>query len=384
MTHLSRRSLLGAALAAVPLRYAHAASLGRKRLIVITLRGGLDGLHWLPAYGDPAYAKARGALALSPGAGALKLDSLFGLHAAMPQLAARYAAGQALFLHAVASPYRERSHFDAQNLLESGGTAPYRLQSGWLNRTLAALPDARAVAVGAAMPLLLQGPAPASSWSPSTLPDVAEDTLTRLARLYAGDAQLDMPLRAALKLDAVAGSDSGNAMGGRRGLALAATAGIAVRLMREPQGPNIVAIEGGGWDSHAGQAAMLSARLGDLDQALATLNGGLKTAWRDTVAVVITEFGRTVAVNGTGGTDHGTGMAALLLGGGVKGGRVLADWPGLAPSALLDGRDVRPTNDLRALLKGVLSEHLGLDPGQLARSIFPDSGSVAPLSGLMA
>jgi uncharacterized protein (DUF1501 family) len=338
------------------------------RLVTVILRGGLDGLWALPPHGDPDYSRIRAEL--GPGApggrnGALDLDGTFGLHPNLRWLHGRWQAGELLPVHAVATPYRRRSHFDAQNVLEIGAASADRTGEGWLNRVLPALgADAvepgseAAVAVGTSVPLLLRGPAPVAAWSMDGLPDPDGDTLARLQALYAGDEFLGPRLEAALAADAMAGASAAGEgeVRGRREPELARAAG---RMLAHEDGPRIATLDFDGWDSHAAQDAMRW-RLRVLDQALATLQEGLGPAWSRTVVMVVTEFGRTVAPNGTGGTDHGTGGAAFLLGGAVRGGRVLADWPSLAPAALRDGRYLRPTLDLRAVFKGVLGDHLGV------------------------
>jgi uncharacterized protein (DUF1501 family) len=396
---LSRRLLLGAAAAsgfyvAAGMKFAFAAVPDDRRLVVILLRGAMDGLNVIVPYADPAYAAARRQLALAPGNGATKLDSLFAVHDALPFFASEYASGQALAIHAVATPYRDRSHFDAQNLMETGGTRPYALQSGWLNRAVSALPQAdasTAVAVASAMPTVLIGPAKTGSYSPAKLPDVPPDTASRILRMYAPDPQLaaafsEAEVLKALADDALADTpamagDSGQ--GGKYGAGLTATAISAAELMRAPTGPRIIVLERGGWDTHANQPGVLKIGLTDLNGALAALKTGLGPLWAKTTVLCITEFGRTVALNGTNGTDHGTGSATLLLGGSVRGGRVLADWPGLTASSLYEGRDLRPTTDMRAIIAGVLQGQLGLSESALMTTVFPDSAGLVPKADLL-
>jgi uncharacterized protein (DUF1501 family) len=242
--------------------------------------------------------------------------------------------------------------------------------------------------VGQDLPLVLRGPAPVTTWAPSALPDADPDFLARVATLYAGDPLLGPALAKGLEANALAEAvldGTPQPKGGKR--AEAALAEGAGKLMTGAGGPSIAVIELGGWDTHSNQGTTrgrLPVALGGLDAALAGLQKGLGAAWEQTVVAVVTEFGRTVAPNGSGGTDHGTGTAALLLGGAVRGGQVLADWPGLGKSALYENRDLRPTLDLRAPLKGVLAGHLGLGSAVLADAVFPGSGGVPPLDGLVA
>lgn len=362
---------------------AAAGSCGRPqaRLVVVLLRGALDGLALLPPCGDPAYETARAGLALPPPGtegGALELDGFFALNPAMRHCADLYRAGELLGVQAVATPYRARSHFDGQDVLENGATGPTLRRSGWLNAALDCLAGSnqrpRALALAHAVPLILRGSQPADAWMPAgetageTAGAPAADTLARLQRLYAEEPLLQAGLERALAARGLM-SDGG----GEGGTALAEA---AAALLRPEEGARVAVLEYGGWDTHAGQgtsAGTLFNRLGRLDASLAALREGLGEAWADTAVLVTTEFGRTVAMNGNRGSDHGTGGAALLLGGAVAGGRLVADWPGLGAAALHEGRDLRPTLDLRALHAGVLQEHLGLSPHQLAEQVFPDA-----------
>lgn len=365
------------------------------RLVLVILRGGLDGLAAVPPYADPQYRKLRGALALSaPGTegGALALDGTFGLHPALANLHSMYRAGEALVVHAAATPYRERSHFDAQNVLEAGGIEPKGTATGWLNRALGVLNrsgDPRgAIALSDSVPLVLRGEFAVSSWAPSRLPDTDEDTVARVRRMYeAADPALAASLNAALAARELAGDASAARRGGRVGQDVAPLASAAARFLGSADGPRIAVLDVGGWDTHANQGAAqgtLASRLGGLDTGLQHLKTELGPHWRSTSVLVVTEFGRTVAVNGTRGTDHGTAGCAFLLGGAVAGGRVLADWPGLAARDLHEGRDLRATTDLRALFKAVLLERFGLAEGTLARQVFPGSDAVQPLVGVAA
>jgi uncharacterized protein (DUF1501 family) len=391
---------LGAALigAALPARIAHAAIPGaRRNLVFLNLRGAADGLAIVMPTGDPALRTHRAALvdgALQDGPGT-RLDGLFTLHPALAQIGRRYAAGQAIVAHAVASSYRERSHFDAQNILETGGLTAYAANSGWLNRLAPMLSgdQARALAIGATLPPVLRGPAPASSFAPSALPDTTADFVTRVTRLYTEDAQLHGLLETALATRAMAGvSDGAPARSG------AELGTLAARLMlpggaRPGEGDagsagsgaaHLVAMEIDGWDTHNGQTGRLTTLLRQLDALVDAMASGLGAAWADTLVIVATEFGRTVAMNGTGGTDHGTGSAAFLLGGAVRGGRVLADWPGLSPARLRDGRDLAPTTALESLIASAAAQHFALDPGATARALYPAHQGLAAIDRLIA
>ncbi|MEL7535887.1 MAG: DUF1501 domain-containing protein [Pseudomonadota bacterium] len=393
---LSRRRLLQSTLATCAigpgLSLANAAT--DRRFLMLILRGAADGLALLPPYAEPGYAKLRGELAIAaPGRsdGAHKIDGTFGLHPAFDWLAQRFADGQALGVHAVASPYRERSHFDGQDALENGTATALGRRDGWLNRAIAPLGgklgDEVAIALGTSTPLILRGDQSVANWAPSRLPGADDDTLARLARLYEKDEFLHMRLAQAMQSQAIA-DDAGTMSTRRRGNAQAQfrqTMIQAGNFLATEDGPRIAVVDSGGWDTHANQGGAnggLANRFRGLDQGLAAFQSTLGDAWQSALILVVTEFGRTVRVNGTRGTDHGTAGAALLVGGNVDGGRVIADWPGLNESALYQGRDLYPTTDLRALCKGVVTEHLGLDPAIVDRSVFPDSGNVKPLTGL--
>ena len=373
---LDRRSFLGAAtlLGAPRVLFAQAAT--ERRFVFIIQRGAADGLNTVIPYAEPAYASARGALAMDP-AGALKLDGSFALHPSLVKLHSLYTAGQASLFHAVASPYRDRSHFDGQNVLETGGSAPYQVKDGWLNRLVGVLPrrGKDAIAFSPAIPLALRGAVEVTSYAPSALPQANEDLMARVEQLYAQDGQLHALWSSALEARGMAGMN-----GGQNRQEAGALGRMAASFLGRADGPRIAMIETSGWDTHSGQAARLAAQLRNLDNLLAGLHEGLGTAWNETVVLVATEFGRTVAANGTGGTDHGTGAVAMMLGGAVQGGRIVADWPGLAPANLLDGRDLKPTLALDALITAACAQSFALDPDRLAPALFPQGvrGKVLP------
>ena len=383
-----RGLLLGlAAVAAVgPARLALAQAPGDPRLVVILLRGALDGLHAVVPYGDPALAALRGGFAPpEPGqeGGLLDLGGFFGLHPAMPGLHALYRANEAAIVHAVAGPYRTRSHFEAQDLMEAG--AEQRLASGWLNRALAGLPPRRngtargGLSIGLDVPLLLRGEVPVGAYAqtPESVPP--PELLDRLAALYAADGRLAAPFAEGLRGRNYAAGQVGEAP---RERGFAVLCGLAARLLAAADGPRVAALDLGGWDTHANQLSRLPPALGQLDAGLSALKEGLGAAWARTAVLVITEFGRTAHVNGTGGTDHGTGGVAILAGGAIRGGRVIADWPGLAEGNLLQRRDLHPTRDLRAIAKGLLRDHLRLSNNAVAAA-FPGSDTVRPEAGLL-
>jgi len=407
MTAASRRALLLAsgtlfAWAHLP-KLAHAE--GRDpRLLVIILRGALDGLATVAPIGDADWLALRGdeALTLGGKAPALKLDGFFALNPAMPNLGRLYAANQAIIVHACATPYRERSHFDGQDVLESGLARPGLSDSGWLNRALDGLAPggrvnpkgSRAFAVGPVTPLVVRGPAPVLSWAPQTILPANDDTVMRLAELYRHtDAKLAGVLEEHGKLAAIerAGAMQGGAtpvVGAAQLRAyFAEVAGTAAKFLAQPDGPRVGALALDGWDTHVNEGianGRLSQLLGALDAALAAIETNLGPAWRETAVAIVTEFGRTARINGSDGTDHGTATVALLAGGALKGGRVIADWPGLKSADLYENRDLKATTDLRAVLKGLLKDHLRIDDRTLADKVFPGSEQVAPMTGLLA
>jgi uncharacterized protein (DUF1501 family) len=380
------------------------------RLLVIVLRGALDGLGVVAPMGDPEWGKLRSdkGLALDGATAALPLDGFYALNPAMPNFHRQYQAGRAAVVHAVATPYRERSHFDGQDVLESGLPKPGAADTGWLNRTLAALepgghvdpPGRQAFAVGPITPLVVRGPAPVLSWVPPKLPPVGDNTTMRLLDLYRHtDPTFARVLEERIGLAAIAraggmtsepGDERPVIQGG--GIAqvrtyFAEAAGAAAKFLAGAEGPRVGALAFDGWDTHVEEGAVkgrLANLLGALDGALAAIESNMGEAWHETVVVLVTEFGRTARLNGNDGTDHGTATVALLAGGALRGGRVIADWPGLKEADLRDNRDLRPTTDLRAVLKGLAEEHLCADSGKLETAVFPDSGDVKPLRGLLA
>ena len=393
----SRRALLlgGASFAAwayLP-KFARAADGRDPRLIVVILRGALDGLATVAPIGEPDYAGLHGSIALAPDGAhpAIALDSFFALHPAMPEFARMYRDRHAAVIHAVATSYRDRSHFDGQDVLESGYAGPGRVQSGWLNRALEALPRGERVssglAVGPTTPLVLRGNAPTVGWAPVALPQADDNTAMRLVDLYRHrDPALATALSQGLQLDKAASGDDMKRKPGNAVAQMRQVARGAAKLMATDDGPRIAALAFDGCDTHAnegGPVGRLAFLLGGLDGALAEFESGLGDRWRDTVVIVATEFGRTARINGTDGTDHGTGTIALLAGGGVKGGRVISDRPGLKFANLHEGRDLKPTTDLRSVIKGVLQGQFGLSDPVLAETVFPDSANARPLKGLV-
>jgi len=377
------------------------------RLLVVVLRGGLDGLGMVAPVGDPDWVKLRGekGLALGGKPPAVPLDSFFALNPAMPNLHRLYLAQQATIVHATATPYRERSHFDGQDVLESGYDRPGRMESGWLNRALGLLEadgrvdprGARALAVGPVTPLVVRGPAPVMSWVPQRLLPASDDTQARLLDLYLHtDAKLARALQGRQDLLAVGRAAGISPVSGPEDERTAGFARLrqyfndvavtAAKYLARPDGPRVGAVGVNGWDTHINEGAtggQLANLLGALDGTIPAFEQNMGETWKETVVVFITEFGRTARINGTEGTDHGTGTVAWIIGGAVKGGRVIADWPGLKEANLYEDRDLKATTDLRAVLKGVLRDHLRVDERALAATVFPGSDGVKPMAGLV-
>lgn len=379
-TLLAGSLVLGAGALAFP-RIAFAQGSGTRNLLFVLLRGAADGMAMLAPVGDPGFEALRGA-ALPDYANAPQIGSFFAVHPALAEIAKAVGTGEALFVHAAATAYRERSHFEGQNLLETGGTAPYATKDGWLNRLAGLMNERspaplRALAIAPVVPLALRGNAPVSNYAPSSLPSASEDLLARVSQLYAGDSELGPLWSRALATRAMAADD------GLRNLRDArATGELTASLMRGPEGARIGMIELGGWDTHANQRGAFARSAAQLDALLGAYRAAMGEGWADTIVVVATEFGRTARLNGTGGTDHGTASAALIMGGAVRGGRVVADWPGLGANQLFEARDLAPTIALESVLAGAVAEHLALDPKLAMARLFPGR-SIAPLSGIV-
>lgn len=361
---------LGAAGLTLP-RMAFAQGAGERNLLFVMLRGAADGMAMAAPMGDPGYEALRPAT-LPEYDGAMRAEGLFALNPAFENVGAAYAAGEALIVHATATSYRERSHFDGQNMLETGAATPNAKVDGWLNRLVAMKaaesgePAPKALAIAPTMPLALRGAAPASSYAPSSLPEASDAFMDRVGLLYQNDALLGDLWSRALETQAMAANDS------LRNLRDAQAAGeLAASLMRGSDGARVAMIELGGWDTHANQVGAYRRNARQLDTLLGAYKTGMGANWGNTLVLVVTEFGRTARFNGTNGSDHGTGSAALLMGGAVKGGRVLADWPGLRDSELHEARDLKATIALESVMAGAVAEHMRLDPSLALAQLFP-------------
>jgi uncharacterized protein (DUF1501 family) len=363
---LKGAAAVGCSLAAHPLTttLTLAEAPGEARLVVIILRGAMDGLDVLRPLGDPAYG------ALRPGFGAegsLPLDGFFALHPALAPLMPLWQAGELGFAHAVSTPYRDkRSHFDGQDVLEAGSGLDVpdpQLRDGWLNRMLQALPwmqSETAYAIGRETLPVLEGRAEVRNWEPELVLELSAQNRLLLEHVYAGDA-----LFRDSAAEAIALADQGVTERGETSPLVAFT---AERLLGATR---IAAFSQTGWDTHRAQGRALRRPLEQLAETILQLKARLGPVWGQTTVLAMTEFGRTARENGSGGTDHGTGGAMLLAGGAVRGGRVFGRWPGLGESALYEGRDLMPTGDVRACAAWAMRGLYGLDRGLLQGAVFP-------------
>ncbi|MFA0055635.1 DUF1501 domain-containing protein [Vibrio echinoideorum] len=352
--------------------------------IWISLRGAMDGLNVVVPHADPDYSDLRPNIGLKPDQ-LLKLDNFFGLHPSLKQCHQWYESNELSFVHACSTAYRERSHFDGQKILENGTSDPFNTE-GWLNRLLSLSSEKYdGIAIDSGLPLIMQGESTVASWYPNRLKTRDKQT-ELLEELFQSDQMLSANFESVMKIDALVG-DQGV------GKQFKSLMGKTGDILSADNGPNIAALELGGWDTHANQGSVngrLSNQLKTLDAGLAALKDSLGSRWNNTVVIAASEFGRTAKENGTKGTDHGTGNVMLVAGGamankvskmsssGASGGRVIANWPGLSQQNLYQGRDLKPTIDMRGVIKGVLNQHLSVNNEQL-EEIFPDGGLVKPL-----
>lgn len=372
---ISRRTLLGAAccLAASPMvtPVSFAAVPGDNRLVTIVLRGAMDGLALVQPYGDPALPLLRPKLALAPEQGLLDLDGFFGLNPLAEALMPLWRSRELGFVHAISTPYRSgRSHFDGQDMLESGGAALNDERTGWLNRAIAGIPrsaERKAIDVTTTSELILSGPNPVDVWSTRADLDMAEDEQMAFVRLYRNDPVFAAAMGDAMDTDMFSDRIYGDE---RRNAGVAAVARLAAGMLSGEH--RIASFTINGWDTHVGQERTFKRPVTDLCTAILTLKANLSPqVWRKTAILAITEFGRTARENGSGGTDHGTGGLAIIAGGAVAGGRVYGTWPGLAETALLDDRDLMPTTDLRQLAAAMLYRQFDVSVRAIDNAIFP-------------
>ena len=362
--------------------FAHVRQPGR--LVFVLLRGGFDGLAAVVPYGDSGYRALRGPLAFDE-SDLVVLNDMFGLAPGLAALRPFHDEGELVVLHAMAIPYRTRSHFDGQAILETGLDRPVGASDGWLNRLLQIMEgDRSGIAIASGMPRSMTGPHAVQTWSPAQLGVVTDEYLERLAVLYRADGALHGRFEAALQQQDAVGEEAMAGGGARRG-GITPLMRAAARILRQSTGPNVAAVEFSGWDTHANQGAAggaLDRLLGQLADGLVAFRSEMGSSWNDTTVVVMTEFGRTARPNGTRGTDHGTAGAGFVLGPRVARSAVMSDWPGLSAGALYEGRDLKPTLDTRAVLKGVIAGTFDLSGAQADR-VFPDSAAARGLYSMM-
>jgi len=365
-----------------------------KRFVLVFLRGGLDSLHAMAPYADKHYQKLRPTLALGDGQSdrpSIDIDGYFGLHPALEPLRTLYRQKELVFIPAASTRYRNRSHFDGQNMLENGSGRPYGARDGWLNRAIAGMTDndrRLGLALGPSVPLILQGDAGVQTWSDSKLPEVDDDFLRRLGLVYASDRLFADALQDAsdaLQPDAsMMNTDQTKTTGNRRNRDFALSARAAADLLSRADGPRIAAMELQGWDTHFGQQWRLNGLFQTLASGITELKAGLAEAWSKTAVLVVSEFGRTAAENGNRGTDHGTGGMAILAGGAVSGGKIVGDWPGLSNRSLYEQRDLLAVNGYEDIFKSVLADHLGLAERYIDSSVLPGNPASLSFEGLFS
>ncbi len=379
---------------------------GRRVLVCLFQRGAADGLSMVVPYGDPDYYKLRNEIALaapsrkSGAAGVLDLDGRFGLHPALRPLHELYGAGELAVLHACGNPRATRSHFEAQDLMESGTADDRKLATGWLNRMIGCCPEdaaqhsaLRAVAMTSQMPRSLHGAEEALAIADLERFGVGGGAAAARA-MYPG------AMGAAKSFEDIYESAAGDALhgAGRDGFAamellkkvdprryspargatypnggFGKSLRQVAQLIKSDVGLEIAFVEMGGWDTHANQGAangVLATRLTELAGGLAALHKDLGEKMSDVLVLTMSEFGRTARQNGNRGTDHGHGTSFFALGGGVRGGRVLGDWPGLAADKLFEQRDLAITTDYRDFFAEACVRHMGVAEGELAK-VFP-------------
>ncbi len=373
--------MLGCSAAASPLMtpVAFAAAPWDQRLVVIVLRGGLDGLHLVQPYADPNYAAYRPSLA-SPDL--YDLDGFYGLHPDASALTPLWEVGELGFTMAVSTPYRDkRSHFDGQDILQAGGASINDVSGGWLNRLVGAMPGTEAdiaYAIGQEQMLILSGQARVNSWSPDVSLDLSPHTQRLLAEVYDGDFLFEQASFEAIEIaQSIADSSPQDMALSDDPMMEAVGTGGHVKLAefaadRLVGDSRIASFSLSGWDTHRNQSTALRRSFRSLADVIVTLRHKLGPIWSKTTVVAVTEFGRSVAENGSQGTDHGTGGVMITAGGGLRGRRVVGDWPGLAEVDLYDRRDLLPTRDIRAHLGWLLRGTTGVAADVVREVVFPD------------
>jgi len=357
---------------------------GGGRFVFVLLRGGFDGLAAVVPHGDPSYSRLRAGFAFAESE-LIELNDTFALAPGLAPLRDLWQANELVALHAMAIPYRTRSHFDGQAVLETGVDRPVGSSDGWLNRLLQVMSGKRsAIAIAAGLPRSLAGSFEVQTWSPTQLGAVDDEYLQRLGAMYRADKTLYGRFEAAVQQQDVVGEEPMARGGARRG-GITPLMQAAARILKQDGGPNIAAVEFSGWDTHANQGlagGALDRLLGQLAEGLIAFRNDMGPAWSNTTVVVMTEFGRTARPNGTRGTDHGTAGAGFIIGPKVARSTVFTDWPGLADASLFEGRDLKPTLDVRSALKGAIAGTFDLSRAQLDR-VFPNSPDARAVFDLM-
>jgi uncharacterized protein (DUF1501 family) len=353
-----------------------------KRLIVIVQRGGMDSLDAIQPVGDADFAKLRPASGQGGPSESFAVDSFYAFNNALSPIHPLFTANELSVIHSVSTPYRDHSHFEAQDFLERGADARSVSESGWVNRLITLLGGRKidfAVDIGSGPSLLLRGPAEILNLSPGVDLGFWADSPQFLEMLYK-DVPSFKPALDGIRATIADGMAMENT---DPGVSVRETCALAAKLMKEEC--RIAAFSIYGWDTHAGQQGRLAKCLSALSTAITTLKRELGPAWSNTLVIAASEFGRTARFNGTSGTDHGTGGAAFLAGGLLAngaGGKVLATrWPGLGDGKLHEDRDLMPTDDIRRYIAWALADIYGLSPGKIASDIFPgvDYGSKVKL-----
>lgn len=370
---LNRRGFLASTLATATLplasRISFASAAGDSRFVTIVLRGAMDGLDLIQPHGDPDFHDLRPELALTPEQGLIDLDGFFGLHPAAQNLVPLWQGKQLAFVHAVATPYRGVGHVEAQDVLETGSTDARNLRSGWLNRALAFIPRSasrKAADITTSIELIMAGANQSDIWTTQADFPLADDEITALAALYASDAPFRDALQEALAVKPALPLFDANA----RAAGVAELGRLAGALLKDDY--RIASFSLTGWDTHRDQKTRFAEQAAFLTNAIISLREGLgEAAWASTTVLALTEFGRTARINALGGTDHGAASVAVLAGGAVQGGKVIADWPGLGQERLFEGRALAPTGDLREVMAAMLMRQFDITPANLTSKVFP-------------
>lgn len=344
----------------------------KKKLVFIMLRGALDALHTIVPTSDETLVKLRPKLSSGAKEALLRLNNDFALHPSLKTMHNWYQQNMLLPIVATGSGYGKRSHFDGQDYLESG-LNQIDHDTGWLGRAVA-VTQKMGLAVNQTTPIVFRSAQDVKTWYPNNLKAADDDIFGDLIDLYQGDPALMSKLQDGLKTKALIADATDKKKNKDRFVELAKACG---QLLAAEHGPDCAMLEMGGWDTHNNQAGRLKRKLSELDTGLAALQASLKQDWQDTVVIVASEFGRTVRENGTGGTDHGTGSCLFVAGGGLNGGHMLGDWPGLKPEQLFENRDLKPTSNTFSWIAALLSEHWQLSAGQL-QAIFPNHEPYLP------